>query len=81
MCQTGFSDTAWGDASCNYVKSTRALSKAKFNAVIEEAQVYVKQNQVCNSTDTTDAIDVVEHACVIRHSQSWLQNVASECGF
>lgn len=73
MQQTGFSDTAWGKASRAYAKSARALSKAKFAAIIEEARVFVKPTRARNrTTDATEIIDVDEdeRGCLIDNSDS-----------
>jgi hypothetical protein len=35
--RTEFSDTAWGKATRSYAKSARALSKAKYKRIVEEA--------------------------------------------
>ena len=42
MCQTSFSDIAWGKATCSYAKSACSLTKVKFNGIIELAQKFVK---------------------------------------
>jgi hypothetical protein len=73
MRQTGFSDTAWGKASRSYAKSARAFSKAKFDAVIEEARVFVKPTCAHNrTTDATEIIDVDEdeRGCLVDNSDS-----------
>src|ERR1700720_3412521 len=73
MRQTGFSDTAWGKATRGYAKSARALSKAKFAVIIEEAHMFVKPTRARNrTTDATEVIDVDEdeRGCLIDNSDS-----------
>ena len=71
--QTGFSDTAWGKATHSYAKSARALPKAKFDTIVEEARAYVKPTRARNrTTDATEIIDVDEdeRACLVDNSDS-----------
>jgi hypothetical protein len=42
MRQTGFSDTAWGKATCGYAKSARTLANTKFEAIVKDAQEFMK---------------------------------------
>ena len=59
MRQTGFSNVAWGKATRGYAKSTRALTKVKFNAIVEEALEFVKPTCGCGkSTQLTEVIDI-----------------------
>ena len=74
MCQTGFSNIAWGKATCGHAKSTHALTKVKFNTIVEEALEFVKPT--CGhgkSTQLTKVINVNkdgERVCVINNSDS-----------
>jgi hypothetical protein len=73
MRQIGLSDTTWGKATCGYAKLMCALSKAKFAAIIEEAQVFVKPTRARNrTTDATEVIDVNqdERGCLMDNSDS-----------
>ena len=59
MRQTGFSDVTWGKATCGYAKSACALTKVKFDAIVEEALEFVKPT--CGhgkSTQLTEVIDI-----------------------
>lgn len=71
-CQTGFSDISWGKASCNYAKSTRTLTKAKFDVIVKEAQEFVKPTRAQNRTTNAEVIDVDvdEWACLVDNSDS-----------
>ena len=74
MRQTGFSDVAWGKVTRGYAKSARRLKKVKFNAVVEEAQEFVKPTRGRGkSTQLTEVIDVDEddeRACLVDNSDS-----------
>ncbi|KAF8268670.1 hypothetical protein EI94DRAFT_1800187 [Lactarius quietus] len=74
MCQTGFSDAAWGKASRSYAKSARALSIAKFGAIVDSAWVYMKPSRFFNKSDTVPTETIVnendERACLINNSGS-----------
>jgi len=73
MRQTGFSDTAWGKATCRYAKSARALANVKFEAIVKDAQEFMKPIHVRN-TDTEviviDNDDDDERACLFDNSGS-----------
>jgi hypothetical protein len=47
---TSFSDIAWHKASRAYSKSARALSKDKFDAIVEDALAFVKPTRAPNRT-------------------------------
>jgi len=72
MRQTGFSDVAWGKVTRGYAKSARGLKKVKFDAVVEEAQEFVKPTRGRGkSTQLTEVIDVDEddeRACLVDNS-------------
>jgi hypothetical protein len=72
MHQTGFSDVTWGKVTRGYAKSAHGLKKVKFNAVVEEAQEFVKPT--CGrgkSTQLTEVIDEDdERACLVDNSDS-----------
>jgi hypothetical protein len=73
MCQTGFSDVAWGKVTRGYAKSARGLKKVKFDTVVEEAQEFIKPTRGCGkSTQLTEVIDVDEdeRACLVDNSDS-----------
>jgi hypothetical protein len=77
MCQTGFSDTAWGKASQSYAKSASALSNAKINTIVEDAWKYVNPVRACNRGSTatvTTETNIVgkddEHTCLIDNLDS-----------
>jgi hypothetical protein len=50
---TSFSDIAWHKASRAYAKSARALSEAKFDAIVEDALAFVKPTRAPNSSADT----------------------------
>ena len=84
MRQTCFSDTAWGKATRGYAKWARALSKAKFAVIIEEAHVFVKPTRAHNrTTDATEVIDVDkdERGCLIDNSDSELDEECKSSSF
>lgn len=56
--QTGFSDTAWGRESRGYTKSARSLSKARFDAIIKDARVYVRPNRAHKAVEAKDVINI-----------------------
>ena len=58
MQLTGFSDTAWGRESRCYTKSARALSKARFDAIIKDAQAYVRPNRANKAVEAKDIINI-----------------------
>ena len=71
MCQTGFSDVAWGKATHNYAKSARSLLNAKFDIIIKEAREFMKPICGCKTTQATEVIDVDEDdewACLVNNS-------------
>ncbi|KAF8256884.1 hypothetical protein EI94DRAFT_1710014 [Lactarius quietus] len=74
MHQMGFSDAAWGKVSRSYAKLARALSIAKFGAIVNSAQVYMKPSCFFNKSDTVPTETVVneddERACLINNSGS-----------
>jgi hypothetical protein len=70
--QTGFRDAAWGKATRGYATSARGFPKKKFNAIIEEARVYVKpirRNRTTVATETT-VVDDDERAHFVCNSGS-----------
>jgi hypothetical protein len=64
---TGFSDAVWGHATRNFAKSASNLPKAKFDAVIKDARVYMKPVRTRRANDVTDNIAEAEdeRACII----------------
>ncbi|KAI9463520.1 hypothetical protein BJY52DRAFT_1221525 [Lactarius psammicola] len=48
--QTGFSEAAWGKATCGYAKSACSLTKVKFDQVISDAQEFVKHTRTRSKT-------------------------------
>ena len=59
ICQTGFSDIAWGKATCGYAMSAQSLTNIKFDAIIHNAQEFMKPICSCNkTTDTTEIINI-----------------------
>ena len=77
-CQMGFSDTAWGKASRSYARSASGLSKSRFNAIIEDAQVFAKPIHTLNRGGTSGATwtdNIVDEdndkcRCLIYNSES-----------
>ncbi|KAF8799192.1 hypothetical protein BYT27DRAFT_7318611, partial [Phlegmacium glaucopus] len=73
-CQTSFSDAAWGNATCGYAISAHSLTNIKFDAIIQEAQEFMKPTRTRNkTTEATDVIDVDEddeRALLIDNSDS-----------
>jgi hypothetical protein len=74
MRQTGFSDATWGKVTRSYATSAHALDKAKFDAILQEAQVFMKPIQrsrnKMNTTNTTAiSIDDDERACLVDNSE------------
>jgi hypothetical protein len=74
VCQTCFSDAAWGKATCGYAISAHSLTNIKFNAIIQEAQEFMKPT--CTHNKTTEATDIInideddEHAFLVDNSDS-----------
>jgi hypothetical protein len=61
MRQTGFSDIAWGKATCGYAKLACALTKVKFDTIVEEAQEFVKPTHGrSKSNQLIEVIDIDE---------------------
>ena len=58
MHQTGFSNVAWGKATCSYTKSACSLTKVKFDAIIEQAQDFVKPTR--SRGMTTQPMEVID---------------------
>jgi hypothetical protein len=74
MQQTGFSNTTWGKATCGYAKLVHALVNTKFEAIIKDAQEFMKLIHACNR-DPTEVIDIDdnnndERACLVDNSSS-----------
>lgn len=74
MRQTGFSDTAWGKATRGYAKSARGLANTKFEAIVKDAQEFMKPIRARNR-DPTEVIDIDdddddERACLVDNSGS-----------
>ena len=79
MRQMGFSDTAWGKATCGYARSARALANIKFEAIVKDAQEFMKPIRARNKD--TEVIDIDdddddERACLVDNSGS---ETDSEC--
>lgn len=72
--QTGFSDAAWGKATCGYARSAHSLTNVKFDAIIQEAQEFMKLTRT--RTKTMEATDIInideddEHALLVDNSDS-----------
>jgi hypothetical protein len=76
MRQTGFSDTAWGKATRGYAKSARSLANTKFEAIVKDAQKFMKPIRARNK-DPTEVINIDdddddddERACLVDNSGS-----------
>ena len=78
MCQTGFSNDTWGNASRSYATLAHLIAKVKFDVIVKEAQEFVKPIHARNrTTDATETINVNEDdkwACLLNNSNS-----ESEC--
>ena len=74
MRQTGFSDTAWGKATRGYATSARSLTNIKFDAIIQEAQEFVKpirtRNRITDATEIIEIDDDDEQTCLVDNSES-----------
>lgn len=73
MRQTGFSDAAWGKATCSYAKSASSLTTAKFNAIIQDAQPFVnpKSTRAHSKTEAKGlniSDDEDERGCLVENS-------------
>jgi hypothetical protein len=69
--QTGFSDAAWGVTTRNYTKSAHALPRAKFEAIVKAAQVYMKPGRRNLSSGATESVaDMDKRACFVTNSGS-----------
>ena len=60
---TGFSDTAWGKASRSYARSVLGLSKSRFNAIIEDTQVFAKPVCTLNRGGTSGVTWTDDRQC------------------
>jgi hypothetical protein len=72
MRQTGFSDTTWGKATRGYAKSACALANTKFEAIIKDAQEFMKPIRARNR-DPMEVIDINddnERGCLVDNSNS-----------
>jgi hypothetical protein len=75
MRQTGFSNTAWGKATRGYAESAHGLANTKFEAIIKDAQEFMKPIRARNR-DPTEVIDIDnndndnERACLVDNSGS-----------
>jgi hypothetical protein len=72
MQQTGFSNTAWGKATCRYTKLMHTLVNTKFEAIVKDAQEFMKLIHARNR-DPTEVIDINndnnnERACLVDNS-------------
>jgi hypothetical protein len=72
MHQTGFSDMAWGKDTHGYATLAHSLANTKFDAIIQEAQEFMKLIQSCSkTTEPTEIIDINDcDACLINNSDS-----------
>jgi hypothetical protein len=73
MRHTGFSDMAWGKATCCYATSVCLLTNTKFDAIIREAREFMKlirsRGKTTNPTEIINVDDFDdEHACLIDNS-------------
>jgi len=55
---TEFNDVAWGKATHSYATSARSLTNIKFDAIIQDAQEFMKP--IRTRTKTTDVADIIE---------------------
>ena len=58
MCQTGFRDVSWGEATHGYAMSAQLLTTIKFDMLIEEAQHFMKLIHSCNKTTDPEVIEI-----------------------
>jgi len=74
MWQIGFSDTTWDKATCGYAKPVCSLVNTKFEAIIKDAQEFMKLIHACNKDPTKviniDDDDNDERACLVDNSSS-----------
>jgi hypothetical protein len=79
MRQTGFSDTTWGKATRVYAKSACMLANTKFEAIVKDAQEFMKL--ICaRNRDPTEVININdndndndndnERGCLVDNSDS-----------
>ncbi|KAH9024366.1 hypothetical protein EDB85DRAFT_2150510 [Lactarius pseudohatsudake] len=70
--QTGFSDVAWGKATCNYVKSAQSLSTAKFGVIVQEAKEFMKpiRGRRASRPEVVNLDADDERACLVDNSDS-----------
>ncbi|KAF8222298.1 hypothetical protein L208DRAFT_1323430 [Tricholoma matsutake] len=75
MRQTGFSEMAWGKATCCYATSACSLANTKFDAIIREAREFMKPiRSRGKTTEPTEVINIDdcddERACLVNNSGS-----------
>ena len=73
MRQIGFSDAAWGKATCSYATSIHSFSKVKFDTIITAAGAFMKATRAHNRSCDAEVIDVDEdneRACIVESSDS-----------
>jgi hypothetical protein len=68
--QTGFNDTAWGNATRSYTKSACSLTNAKFDEIFQAAQPFINQKPKSARNKMNDATEVIEvdddeRACLV----------------
>jgi hypothetical protein len=68
--ETAFSESAWGKASRSYARCARDLPKAAFDAMVEDARMYVKPTCAHNGSTEIVDVDEDEHACLADNSES-----------
>ena len=74
MCQTSFSDVAWGKATRSFAKSACALTKVKFDGIVQLAQEFMKPNR--GRGKSSQAPEVIridsddERGCLVDRSDS-----------
>ena len=56
--QTGFNASSWGKATRSYTKSASGLKINKFNAIITEAQQFIKPSRIHNKATASEVIEI-----------------------
>jgi hypothetical protein len=70
--ETGFNLSTWGAITNDYTKSALALNKDKFDAIVQDAQLYnIKQNHARKLRKEVDEVTETgegERACLVSES-------------
>src|SRR5271169_2860172 len=61
MHQTGFSDISWGKATRGYAMSAQSLTMLKFDALVQDAQEFMKPIRSRNRTTDTEVIEIEDN--------------------